>query len=213
MATKDVKEFNGWFNRSYARLKESVSLYGKINEDAFHDAYLAVRKQVMFSNNGIEDLESYFFGCYRKILQSGTREDSRYDNPGDEYFSRLGEADCTEETDEREEMLTGCDRLVRDIQKFLRRHFSYEDYRIFMLRFYETGSSFRTIARHMGEKTSVVARRGVAKWLRHRVLIPAREGSTPSSPANFRTSFSSFIFAFFHSVDRAQSWSKWFQTA
>lgn len=106
MATKDVKEFNGWFNRSYARLKESVSLYGKINEDAFHDAYLAVRKQVMFSNNGIEDLESYFFGCYRKILQSGTREDSRYDNPGDEYFSRLGEADCTEETDEREEMLT-----------------------------------------------------------------------------------------------------------
>ena len=45
-------------------------------------------------------------------------------------------------------MLTGCDRLVRDIQKFLRRHFSYEDYRIFMLRFYETGSSFRTIARH-----------------------------------------------------------------
>ena len=48
MATKDVKEFNGWFNRSYARLKESVSLYGKINEDAFHDAYLAVRKQVMF---------------------------------------------------------------------------------------------------------------------------------------------------------------------
>lgn len=82
MATKDVKEFNGWFNRSYARLKESVSLYGKINEDAFHDAYLAVRKQVMFSNNGIEDLESYFFGCYRKILQSGTREDSRYDTPG-----------------------------------------------------------------------------------------------------------------------------------
>ena len=66
MATKDVKEFNGWFNRSYARLKESVSLYGKINEDAFHDAYLAVRKQVMFSNNGIEDLESYFFGCIGK---------------------------------------------------------------------------------------------------------------------------------------------------
>ena len=93
--------------------RERVPLW-KDNEDAFHDAYLAVRKQVMFSNNGIEDLESYFFGCYRKILQSGTRDDSRYDNPGDEYFSRLGEADCTEETDEREEMLTGCDRLVRD---------------------------------------------------------------------------------------------------
>ena len=46
MATKDEKEFNGWFNRSYARLKESVSLYGKINEDAFHDAYQIGRAHV-----------------------------------------------------------------------------------------------------------------------------------------------------------------------
>ena len=161
MATKDMKDFNEWFGRSYARLKERLSIYGKIDEDAFHDAYLAVRKQVMFSG-GIEDWESYFFGCYRRILQSGARDESRYDSPGDEYFVRLGETDCEEETEEREEMLTGCDRLVRDIQKFLRRHFSYEDYRIFMLRFYETGSSFRTIAKHMGEKTSVVTRRAQA---------------------------------------------------
>ena len=186
MTTKDVKEFDGWFNRSYARLKESVSLYGKVDEDAFHDAYLAVRKQVMFSNNGIEDLESYFFGCYRRILQSGTRDDSRYTNPGEEYFMRLGETDCMEETEEREEMLTGCDRLVRDIQKFLRRHFSYEDYRIFMLRFYETGSSFRTIARHMGEKTSVVTRkaqtmmesiRANRRFIAQRSLIMAGEAA------------------------------------
>ena len=54
MATKDVKEFNGWFSRSYARLKERLSIYGKIDEDAFHDAYLAVRKQIMFSSVGIE---------------------------------------------------------------------------------------------------------------------------------------------------------------
>lgn len=182
MATKDVKDFNGWFNRSYARLKESVSLYGKIDEDAFHDAYLAVRRQIMFSNDGIEDPESYFFGCYRRILQ----DNSRYNNPGDEYFSRLGETDCPEETEEREEMLTGCDRLVRDIQKYLRRHFSYEDYRIFMLRFYETGSSFRTIARHMGEKTSVVTRRAQAmmesvranrRFIARRRLIMAGEAA------------------------------------
>ena len=114
MATKDMKDFNEWFGRSYARLKERLSIYGKIDEDAFHDAYLAVRKQIMFSSVGIEDPESYFFGCYRRILQSGARDESRYDSPGDEYFSRLGETDCTEETEEREEMLTRCDRLVRD---------------------------------------------------------------------------------------------------
>ncbi|WP_368337569.1 sigma-70 family RNA polymerase sigma factor [Parabacteroides merdae] len=160
MAAKDVKDFNEWFNRSYARLKERISIYyGKIDEDVFHDAYLAVRKQVMFSREGIENWESYFFGCYRKMVQAGTRDNCRYSCPGDEYFITLEEIDDREETEEREEMLTGCDMLVRDIQKFLRRHFSYEDYRMFMLRFYETGSSFRTIARHMGEKTSVITRR------------------------------------------------------
>ena len=76
MATKDVKDFNGWFNRSYARMKERLFIYGKTDEDAFHDAYLAVRKQVMFSG-GIEDWESYFFGCYRRILQSGARDVTR----------------------------------------------------------------------------------------------------------------------------------------
>ena len=44
MATKDMKDFNEWFGRSYARLKERLSIYGKIDEDAFHDAYLAVRR-------------------------------------------------------------------------------------------------------------------------------------------------------------------------
>lgn len=157
MAAKDVKDFNEWFNRSYARLKERISIYhGKTDEDVFHDAYLAVRKQVMFSREGIENWESYFFGCYRKMVQAGMRDNSRYSCPGDGYFITPGETDDREETEEWEEMLTGCDMLVRDIQKFLRRHFSYEDYRMFMLRFYETSSSFRTIARHMGEKTSVI---------------------------------------------------------
>ena len=68
MATKDVKDFNEWFNRSYARLKESVSLYGKIDEDAFHDAYLAVRKQVMFSKDGIKD--GFLF--FRVLLENPT---------------------------------------------------------------------------------------------------------------------------------------------
>ena len=41
MAAKDVKDFNEWFNRSYARLKERISIYhGKTDEDVFHDCLL-----------------------------------------------------------------------------------------------------------------------------------------------------------------------------
>lgn len=50
----------------------------------------------MFSG-GIGDWESYFFGCYRRILQSGARDGNRYYFPGDEYFVRLGETDDAEE--------------------------------------------------------------------------------------------------------------------
>ena len=76
--------------------------------------------------------------------------------------------------------------IALDDGDILRRHFSYEDYRIFMLRFYETGSSFRTIARHMGEKTSVVTRRAQAmmesvranrKFIARRRLIMAGEAA------------------------------------
>ncbi len=159
MATTDLKKFNEWFSRMYERLKEKVSIHGRLDEDRFHDAYLAVRKQVMSSRDGIMDLESYFIGCYRRMAQVTEREDARTTYPGDEYFITLAEIDTAEESTEREELMTGRDRLVRDIQRFLRRHFSYGDYRMFMLRFYESGSSFRTIARHTGEKVSVLTRK------------------------------------------------------
>jgi hypothetical protein len=162
MATRDLKEFNEWFSRMYERLKEKVSIHGRLDEDRFHDAYLAVRKQVMSSKDGIMDLESYFIGCYRRMAQVTEREDARTTCPGEEYFITLAETDTAEGSNEREELMTGCDRLVRDIQRFLRRHFSYGDYRMFMLRFYESGSSFRTIARHTGEKVSVLTRKAQA---------------------------------------------------
>lgn len=158
MTTKDMKESNGWFSRSYARLKKRLPVYGKTDEDTFHDACLTVGEQIIFSDIRMEDLEPYFFRRYRGILQLGARDESRYDNPEDEYFARLGETDCAEETEEREEMLTGCDGLVRGVQRSLRRHFSYEDYRIFVLRFYETGNSLRIVAEYMGEKTSAMTR-------------------------------------------------------
>ena len=87
MAAKDVKDFNEWFNRSYEKLKERISIYyGKIDEDVFHDVYLAVRKQVMFSREGIENREAYFSA----VTRAGTRDNSRYSCPGDGYFITLG---------------------------------------------------------------------------------------------------------------------------
>lgn len=162
MATKDLRKFDSWFSGSYGRLKERVTMYGPLDEDRFHDAYLAVRRQVMSSRDGIDELEPYFMACYRRMAQAAVKEESRTSCPGDEYFVTVAQTESMEEKAEREEMMTGCDRLVQDIQRFLRRHFGYDDYRMFMLRFYESGSSFRTIARHTGEKVSVLMRKADA---------------------------------------------------
>ena len=96
MATRDLKEFNEWFSRMYERLKEKVSIHGRLDEDRFHDAYLAVRKQVMSSKDGIMDLESYFIGCYQCMAQVTEREDARTTCPLCGIFSRKPATSCTE---------------------------------------------------------------------------------------------------------------------
>ena len=160
MATKDVKEFNGWFNRSYARLKESSPSMEK-----------STKTRSMTRISGCQEADNVlkcrdrrsgvlFLRMLPKNPAVGRKGWKPLRQPWRRVFRKTGWDGLRGRDRGTEEMLTGCDRLVRDIQKFLRRHFSYEDYRIFMLRFYETGSSFRTIARHMGEKTSVVTRRG-----------------------------------------------------
>lgn len=80
---------------------------------------LTVRKLVIYSRYGINNLEAYFIGCHRKILLVGTRDESYYTCSRDEYFITLGEMDDTEEVEQRKEASTGCDKLVKDIQAFL----------------------------------------------------------------------------------------------
>ena len=61
------------------------------------------------------------------------KRENRYAHPEDDFFLRCGEeAKFLSEDD-----LNGCERLVRDILRFVRQKFSYEEYRMFMLRFYE----------------------------------------------------------------------------
>ena len=60
------------------------------------------------------------------------KRENRYAHPEDDFFLRCGEeAKFLSEDD-----LNGCERLVRDILRFVRQKFSYEEYRMFMLRFY-----------------------------------------------------------------------------
>ena len=149
MADKSAEKerlFNEWFTKSYDRLRGTLRRYGMLDEDNFHDTYLFVRRQVLVPGKDITDYDAYFIGCYKKAALIKIKRENRYAHPEDDFFLRCGEeAKFLSEDD-----LNGCERLVRDILRFVRQKFSYEEYRMFMLRFYEAQFSFKALAECMG---------------------------------------------------------------
>ena len=154
-STEKERMFNEWFTKSYNRLRTSLRKYGMLDEDNFHDTYLFVRKQVMAPGKDITDYEAYFIGCYRKAALVKIRKENRYTHPEDDFFLRCGEeAKFISEDD-----LNGCERLVKDILRFIRQKFPYEEYRMFMLRFYEAQFSFKALAECMGISAAAVSQK------------------------------------------------------
>ena len=137
----------------------SVFFHGKPcrrpDEDNFHDTYLFVRRQVLVPGKDITDYDAYFIGCYKKAALVKIKRENRYAHPEDDFFLRCGEeAKFLSEDD-----LNGCERLVKDILRFVRQKFSYEEYRMFMLRFYEAQFSFKALAECMGISASAISQK------------------------------------------------------
>ena len=55
--------FDNWFVYNYQRLRNIFGRY--LHEDAFHDAYLAMKREVVISEIPVESFEPYFFGVYK----------------------------------------------------------------------------------------------------------------------------------------------------
>ncbi len=147
------KRFNDWFTVSYDRLRNLVGRYGALDEDNFHDTYLFVRKQVLNPEREITDYEAYFIECYRKAFMAKFRLESKYAHPDEYFFLRCGEdADFLSPDD-----LNSCEKLVKDILNFIRRKFSYQEYRMFTLRFYESDFSFKALGECMGISASAIS--------------------------------------------------------
>ena len=68
--------FDTWFVYNYQRLR---NVFGRfLNEDAFHDAYLVMKREIMLSEVVTENFEPYFFGVYKKCRLRCIHKDSRY---------------------------------------------------------------------------------------------------------------------------------------
>jgi hypothetical protein len=109
----------------------------------------------MHSEERIEDFEAYFFGCYKVKNMVSVREEQRYTYPGDEFFLRFAE----EESDVSFGKLTRCDKLAKDVLRYIRCRFSNREYEMFMLRYYSAQCSLKVLSEYMGLSMSTVLRR------------------------------------------------------
>ena len=110
--------FDNWFVYNYQRLRNIFGRY--LHEDAFHDAYLAMKREVVISEIPVESFEPYFFGVYKKCRLKCIHKDSCYcfPVPTNILFCLMQE----EETPSVE-VLAASDKLVYDILLFVKKKY------------------------------------------------------------------------------------------
>ncbi|MEY8591462.1 sigma-70 family RNA polymerase sigma factor [Butyricimonas hominis] len=148
---RDISRFDNWFSSSYNRIRNKLECYLKLNEDAFHDTYLFIRVNLLFEKAEITDFEPYFIGCYKKISLKGVKREQRYCHPEDVFFQLLSESEPMQIED-----LLALDKLAHDILKFVKAKFSENEYRLFKLRNFETGCSYKDLSDYTGISSSSI---------------------------------------------------------
>ena len=119
--------FDNWFVYNYQRLRNVFGHF--LNEDAFHDAYLVMKREIVLSEIATENFEPYFFGVYKKCRLRCIHRNSRYCFPDDDHFFLL----MKEEESPSVEKLAASDKLVYDILLFVKKKISADRLRTFPL--------------------------------------------------------------------------------
>ncbi|MCD8136896.1 MAG: sigma-70 family RNA polymerase sigma factor [Parabacteroides gordonii] len=151
---RDIRRFDNWFSSSYYQIRTKLEGFPRFDEDAFHDAYLAIRINLLFERVEVVDFESYFEKCYKNISRKRIRLDQKYCHPDDIYFQMLSENEPVELED-----LLALDQLAHDILSFVKQEFSNREYRLFRLKLFETQCSYKDLSDYTGLASSTIYRK------------------------------------------------------
>lgn len=150
----DILRFENWFTEYYYQIKDKLTRYMALNEDAFHDAYLAIRIRLLFESANIIDFEAYFIKCYKRVYMKELRSERRYYHPEDIFFLMLSGDDI-----ENVENLSELERLASDILKFVKGAFPENDYKLFVLKNFKTDCSYKDLSDYTGFSTATIYRK------------------------------------------------------
>lgn len=147
-----VLRFDYWFSFNYKRLRSILGW--QLNEDVFHDTYLLLRKDLLFIDLPIIDFEPLFWGIYKRSRLRNIAKENRYYRPNEIFFQLISmeEGLLVEE-------LVEPDKLAKDILSFIKHKYPKNDYRLFKLKVYDIGCSYKDLSDYTGVSVSTIYRK------------------------------------------------------
>lgn len=142
----NVLRFDYWFSFNYKRLRSILGW--QLNEDVFHDTYLLLRKDLLFIDLPIIDFEPLFGGIYKRARLRNIAKENRYYRPNEIFFQLIS----MEEGLSVEELVEP-DKLAKDILSFIKHKYPKNDYRLFKLKVYDTGCSYKDLSDYISVST------------------------------------------------------------
>lgn len=128
--TETTAQFDVWIAEHYEELKEQIGAQGFLDEDAFHDTYLAIW-DALTSEMGVSRYERLFKATYRELRRKQLSASYRTVNPSDLFFRMLAdETQAEDETAQKRQRVT-----AQQVKDYAATALKKSDYKIFHLRF------------------------------------------------------------------------------
>lgn len=142
---------NTWISDNAAMLRQRLSVYNDLNEDAFQDAYLTLVKEYP-APGSVNILEAAFLKAYRRHSNKSIGEAYTLSHPDELFFTLLP----SDETEPMADLETTKDNtsLASRVQHYIRVTFSRKDVMAFELKI--NGYACRDITDILGIGTTAI---------------------------------------------------------
>ncbi len=163
---KSLALFDAWFSENYTSIKNKVlpyTIYGELLtptlEDAFHDAYLLARNEVLGTNE--TEFELIFIAAYKRtykrLFLMATSKENKEIRPKDLFWAFLRADDDNDRLTEnarKEKRL----ELIEIMNKWAYVTFSADEYQLFRL-YFKNGFSQDDLADYYGVSQMAISKR------------------------------------------------------
>lgn len=159
--TETTAVFDGWIADNYAKLKEQIASQGFLDEDIFHDTYLAML-DALTPDIGISHYLRLFNATYRELRHKRLSASYKIVTPSEIFFKLLAD-----ETPEEEPQQPTIQVTLNEVKTYAAKTFKKSDFKIFKLR-YIYSMTLSEIGDYIGRSTGCVCiRDGIIRQKLH----------------------------------------------